>query len=174
MSRQDADGAVDLLEQHHANELVRPSGCAECQPQSRLVAQARGESVVTADDENRSGPAFIAPSRQPRCQSGAVETLAALIEDDNDRPIRDDVRKRDRFFDHALADLLGAALADLDDVGLAEADAPSCLIRALAIALGKFALGAVLQPADGRHHQPHRDDQSGLRPRVPAHIFSRS
>src|SRR5690606_12387903 len=137
------------------DDLVRPSGGAEGKPQARLVAQFRREAVVATDAEHRRRPPLVPPLRQPRGKARAVEILAALVEHDADRTLRDHIGDGDRFLDPALADIGRAAFANLDDVRAAKADAPPGLIRALAIGLGKLALRAVVLPADCGHHDPH-------------------
>src|SRR5690349_17691922 len=101
---------------------MRPGGRAKGQPDAGLVAQRRRKSVVAADDENRGRAAIVAPAAEAAGQCRAVEVFAAFVEDDDDRSVGYQIRERDRFLDHALADLLRAALADLDHFGVAEAD----------------------------------------------------
>src|SRR3954469_1065258 len=155
VARKDADGAVDLLQQHDAHELVRPGDGAEREPHVCLIAETRGKTVVAADDEHGGRAAIVAPTAEPRRQRRAVEALAALVENKGDGLVRNDIGQRGRFFGHPLADLLGPAFADFHDIHVAKADAPPGLLGALAIALGELALGAVLDPADGGNHQPH-------------------
>ncbi len=78
------------------------------------------------------------------------------------------------FFERALAGVLRAALADFDDLDVAESEATSALLGALSKALRQLSLGTVLQPADGGDHQPHETSALLLGRFVPAHIFSMS
>ena len=119
------------------------------------------------------------PSRQrPRSagKRGAVEAVATLVENNRHRLVGNDIRERDRFLEPALADFLRAALADFDDLDLAEADAAADLLGALAVALRKLPFRAVLQPADRGDHQPHGlfalSSSAGCASAL-AHIFSR-
>src|ERR1043165_5924031 len=90
MPGQDADGAVDLLQQHHANQLMRPGRRAKRKLQAGLVAQRGREPIVAADDEDRGRPAVVAPAAEPAGERRAVEAFAALVEDDGDGPVGDD------------------------------------------------------------------------------------
>ena len=72
-----------------------------------------------------------------------------------------DIGDGDRFLEHAPCRIAGAAFLDLDDVDGAEAGAATGIRRALAIALRKLALRALLQPADGGDHDPHAQRTHG-------------
>jgi len=67
-------------------------------------------------------------------------------------------------FQHAAPDIVGTALADLDHVKGGKADAAAGIGRALAIALGKFPLRTLLQPANGNDDEAHNGTfrQSGM------------
>src|SRR5579872_7546422 len=54
MAGKDCAGAVKLFEQHDADELVRPGGLAEGEPQLAALDQRRRQTVGAADDEARS------------------------------------------------------------------------------------------------------------------------
>src|SRR5882672_12753783 len=133
--RKYADGAVNLFQQHDANELMRPGGSAEGELEARLVVQRRREPVVAADDEHSRRTSVVAPASKPVGERGTVEALAALVENDGDGLVGNEALERDRFLDHALADLLRAALANFDNIDVAEADAASGLVGALPVAL---------------------------------------
>ena len=118
-------------------------GFAEGELERGLVADAGREPIVTADHEHSCRSAVVAPPAEPRRERAAVEAFAALIENDRYGLFGNDVGERDRFFEHALADLLRAALLDFEHLDVAEADSLSGLVGALAVALDEFALRAV-------------------------------
>ena len=134
---------------------MRPGGSAEREPHARLVTEAGGEAIVAADDEHGRRAAVVAPAAEPRRERGAIQALAARVEDEGDGLVGNNIGQRDRFFDHPLANLLGTAFADFHNIHVTKADVPAGLLGALAIALGELALGAILEPADGGNHQPH-------------------
>jgi hypothetical protein len=155
-SNRDRGRPVKLFEQHGARQRMRPGRDAEGELQGCLVAQARRKPVVAADDEDRGRPAIITPSPQLVCQGRTVQVVAALVEDDGYSLRRDDVGKCDRFLDHPPADLGRAALAELQQLNGAEADAPADLRGALAVLFGEVPLRAGLQPADRGDQESHR------------------
>src|ERR1700681_3509822 len=61
VSGQDRDDAVELFQKHDPYQLVRPGGGAEREAQIGALGQIRRQAVGTADDEDRSLPAVIAP-----------------------------------------------------------------------------------------------------------------
>ena len=76
------------------------------------------------------------------------------------------LRERDRFLEDAPFGLAGAAVLDLDDLDVADAEGAAGLGRPLAVALGKLALGPGLEPADRGNHDPHGPDSTS--PLAPA------
>src|SRR5690242_5248099 len=135
MSGQERSGAVNLFKQHDPDQLVRPGGGPKSQGEAGLVAQGEGEPVGTADDERRGWPVFGAPRLQLTGEIRAAQALAALIENDGDGALGEDVGDRNRFLEHAPLDVVGATLANLDDVDGGEANRASDLRRTLAVAL---------------------------------------
>src|SRR5688572_5926875 len=55
---------VELLQRHHAHQLMRPGGRAESDRDGGLVAERRGEPIGAADDERHGGLALLAPVLQ--------------------------------------------------------------------------------------------------------------
>src|SRR4029079_17031272 len=134
---------------------MRPGRGAEGDREVRLVAQARREAIGGADDEDDGGHVLRAPPLQAAGEGGAAHALAALIEDHRDGAVGNDIGDGDRFLEHAPGGIPGAALFDLDDIEGAQSRAATGIGRALAIALRELTLGALLQPADDGHHDPH-------------------
>src|SRR5687767_13110382 len=64
VARDDGHRPVELLQRHHAHQLMRPGGRAEADRDGGLVAERRGESVGAADDERHGGLALLAPVLQ--------------------------------------------------------------------------------------------------------------
>ena len=135
MPAQDRDRAIDLLEQHHAHELVRPGERAEGQMQRRACPRASARARPARRSRNRhrarrrssrAGASEADCSRAPRRAGRAIAVAA---------PLGNDVRERDQFFQHAALRVARAAFGDLDDVEGAEADAAAGFRRALAVAL---------------------------------------
>jgi len=102
MPRENARGAVDLFEQHHADQLMRPGGGG---PNASFwlafVAQRRREPIVAADDEHCRGTTVVAPAAEAIGERRAVEAFAAFVENDGDGFVGNNVGQRDRFFERA-------------------------------------------------------------------------
>ena len=140
--------------------MIRTSWCGQVAAPnaSRTLALSRRLGARPSSPPMMNTAAGRPSSRQrpSRDASVALSRLSPrCVEDEGDGLVGDDIGQRDRFFDHPLADLLGAAFADFHNFHVAKADAPAGLLGALAIALGELALGAILEPADGGNHQPH-------------------
>src|SRR5262245_23825159 len=148
-------GAVELLQEHDANKLMRPGRRAEGNGKACFLPQAGREPVGSADDEYDRRLVLLPPALQAAGESGAAHAFAAGVQDHRDGTIGDDIGDCDRFFEHAPRRVAGAALLDLDDVDGAQAGAATDLDHALAIALRQFALSALLQPADSGDHDAH-------------------
>src|SRR5438067_2473140 len=118
---------------------------------------------MAADDEDQRRTTLGAPTLQPPRERGAAYVVAALVQDRRDSPFRNYVRDSDRFFQHTSGSVAGAAFPDLHDVERLQAGAAAGEGRALAIALGKVPLGALLQAADGCDHDPHENQESVIR-----------
>src|SRR4029078_3356075 len=106
----------------------------------------------------------------------AVEVLSVGIEHHHGRILRNDVGERDRFFDHALGGIAGAALPDFDDFDVTQAELPAGLRGTLAVACTQFGFRALLQTPDSGNDDAHRTARfSACSPRVPArrrpHLF---
>src|SRR5262249_872373 len=91
----------------------------------------------------------------------------ALVECDHHGLLRNDVGERDRFLQHAPRDLRGLALADLDDLDLAQADGASTFRDTVAKPFGELAVRPGLEPSDRGPGQPH-DLSPAVLPRLRA------
>jgi len=151
--------AIELFEQHDAHELMRPSGGSEREPELGSRGEARRESIGTADDKAHGRTVFRAPFAQQRRQHRTIEALTALVENDDNRPVGNDIGERNRFLDTAALGILGATFAYLDDFDVAQAKRTPGRFRALAIPGSELALGSLLQAADcgddKAHGRPH-------------------
>ena len=92
---------------------------------------------------------------QQRRERRAVEIVAALVEDDDRRPLGNDIGDGDRLLHASPLGLLRAALANLDDLDLTQAQRASDRLRALAIRFGKLAFRSLLQAADSDDDETH-------------------
>src|SRR5262245_45012692 len=157
VSRQDGDGSVELLQQHDADELVRPCRRAEGDGEARLVAQRRREAVGGADDEHDGRPVLVAPVLQAGGEGGAAHALAAAgcAGTHRDGALRDEVGDGDRLLEHAPRRVARAALLDLDDIEGVETGLTAGRGGELAITFRKLPFGTLLQPADGGDHNAH-------------------
>jgi len=164
MPGENGAGAIELFQQHDAHELMRPSGGSEREPELGACGQARRESVGTADDKAHGRTVFRAPFAQQRRQHRAIEALTALVENDDNRAVGNDIGERDRFLDAATLGILGATFAYLDDFDVAQAERTAGRFRALAIQGGELAFGSLLQAADcgddKAHGPPHMTAQA--------------
>ena len=155
MPGQDRDAAVELLQKHDANELVRPGRRTEGNDKARLFTQAGRQPIGRADGEHDRGLAPPSPFLQPRSKGGAAHGFSAFIQDHGDRAIGDHIGNCNRFFEHAPGSVAGAALFDFDDIDGAQSEFAAGIERALAIAFGELALGTLLQTTDGSDHDAH-------------------
>src|SRR6516164_8667737 len=156
MASQYCCGPVKLLQQHDPHQLVRPGGRAEGQSQFSLIAQGRRQPVGAANHEDHCRPAVTLPLSQPGGESCAMEILALTVERDHDGALRDHVGESDRFFQHALARVVGAAFPYFDDLDIAQAKVTAGLRHALPIAFGKLGFRALLQTSNRGHDDTHR------------------
>src|SRR5580698_9269088 len=92
-------GAIELLQEHDAHQLMRPGGRAERDLEFGASVEARRKPIGAADDEADGRTIFAAPLTKQRGESRAVEALAALIKNDNCCPLGNDIGDRDRFLD---------------------------------------------------------------------------
>ena len=127
-----------------AYQLMRPSGGSEGKPELSPLLQALGQSIGAADDEADRRPVLGAPRLQHSRQARAVEVVAALVQDNDNRPVGNDIGDGDRFFDAPPFGVLGAAFADFNNLNVADAECATGGLRALPIGLGKLAFGALL------------------------------
>ena len=97
-------------------------------------------------------------SRSSAASAATIETLAALVENDDDRAVGNDIGERDRFLDTPTLGILGAAFANFDDFDVAQAERAAGRFRALAVRRGELALGSLFQPADGGDDKAHGCD----------------
>ena len=77
MASNDRLCTVELLQQHHAGEHMRPGHRAEREEEVGAPADTLVKTVGTADDEG-----CAAPLREAFGQEGAAQILAALVERD--------------------------------------------------------------------------------------------
>jgi len=155
VSREDRARSVHLFEQHDADELVRPRGCAECQPDFSALEQIRSKSVGAANDETNAGAPVGAPLPDQTGERRAVEILAPLVEYGDDGAIRNNIGERNRFFDAAPVAVLRATFANFDDFDLAPTKQTSRRRGAFAVPSGELALRSLLQAADCGDDQAH-------------------
>ncbi len=87
-------GAIELFKQHNAHELMRPGGGSECESELGLRGEARRESIGTADDKAHGRTVFRAPFAQQRRQHRTIKALTALVENDDNRPVGNDIGER--------------------------------------------------------------------------------
>src|SRR4029078_3354208 len=157
---QDCCGPVDLLEQHHADELVRPGRLGERQPQRALLPWFSGGPSAPPDQEHCRRPPALPPFAELGRKRAAVETLSAGIEHNHGCVLRNDGGERDRFFDHALAGIAGAAFPDFDDFDVAQTELTASLRGTLAIARTQFGFRALFQTPDRGHDDAPRAAQT--------------
>jgi hypothetical protein len=161
MAGENCAGTVKLFEQHDPHQLMRPRRLAESQPDFGALDQARREAVGAADDKAYGRTILRPPLAQQAGKRWAVEAFAPLIEDDDDRSIRDDISQRDRFLDAPPLDVLRPAFADFDNFDVAQAERASGRFGALAIRRGKFPLRSLLEAADGGDEKAHGGTRGG-------------
>ena len=118
--------------------------------------------------------AAVAPAAEALGEAFARQRRAALVERDKRglaRPFQDGAS----LLGAPIGVAAGAAFGDLDDLERREAARSAKRLDALAIALGKVALGTALQPSDRDHGEPHGPAQPAMRSRGRSapHIFSR-
>src|SRR5262245_55410488 len=155
MPRQERSRAVNLLKQHDPDQLVRPGGGAKSQGEAGLVAQRWGEAIGTADDEGRRRAVLGAPGLQLPSEIRAAQAPTALTENHRDGALGQDVGDGNRFLDHAPRDVVGAALADFDDVDRGKTNRASDLRRTLAVTLSQISFRPLLQSTDRGDHDAH-------------------
>jgi len=91
MAGQDCDGTVKLLQQHDANQMMRPCRGPERNGKRRLFPQHGRQPIVAADDERNGGSVLGAPSLQPPRQGCAAYALTMLVQDYDGCIVRDDI-----------------------------------------------------------------------------------
>ena len=112
---------------------------------SALSRRLAREAVGAADHENNGWSVIGPPFGELGRKAGAVEIFSARIEQNDSGVFWDDIGERDRFLEHALVGIGGAAFPDFDDFDIAQAKLTAGLIRALAIALGQFGFRALFR-----------------------------
>jgi len=152
---QNGGGAVELLEQHDAHQLMRPSGLAEREFQVGALAQAVGKPIGGTDHKSDRGTVFGAPFAQQRGERRAVEIIAALIEQDEFGVLRNNVGDGDGFLDTAAFNVLRPAFSNFDDFDVAQSERSADAFCALAIRLGELPLGSLLNSADRNDKDAH-------------------
>ena len=163
MAGQDRRGAIDLLKQHHAHQLMRPGRGAEGDLNFGALAQTWRDPIRAADDETSRRTVFRPPIVQQAGETCAVDIVAAFIHERDRRSFRNDVGDGDRFFGAPPFGVLRAALTDFDNLDVAKAKAAAGCLGALAIGRGEFAFGALFQAADGGDEETRRLPDSNRR-----------
>ena len=82
MAAQDRRGAVELLRQHDAHQLVRPGEGRKAQGQVGARDEIGIEPVGAADDEADAGPAVVAPVDELLGEAVGVDGFATLVQGD--------------------------------------------------------------------------------------------
>src|SRR5271154_6772899 len=160
MSGQDREGAINLLQQHDSHKLMGPGRGAEGEAEVGALAQHLAEAIGAADGEENGSAAGIVPGPQPAGEGLTGHTVAAPVQGDDNGAVGDHARECDRFLEDATFGLACAAVPDLDDLNVADAEGAAGLGRPLAVAFGKLALGPGLEPADRGNHDPHGPDST--------------
>src|SRR6185437_2814627 len=156
VTRQNSRSSVKLLEEHHANHLMRPGRSPKSDPELRLALQIGRKSVGATDCEYSIGHGLVPPPAEQAGQGGAVDIVAVLIERDKHGVFRDCGRYCGRLFGDTSFRLARAALSDLADIRPAEAELAADLAETLLVALRELALRSLFQPADGDDDDSHR------------------
>ena len=89
VSRQDGLGTVDLLDQHRADQQMRPRRLAKGQNEIRLRPQGRIEAERPADQEGDGTAPIIPPSAQRLGAILAGQIAAPFVHRDQNRAIGD-------------------------------------------------------------------------------------
>lgn len=152
MAGENSAGAVELLQQHDANEVVRPSRRAEGKHAGSASVQGLGEPVGAANDKTRRRMVLRPPLAQHIGEACAVEVVASFIENGDDRLFGNDVCDRNRFLAPAPLRIARATFADFNDLNFAKPEGPSDCRRAFTIGGGELAFCALFQPANGGNH----------------------
>ena len=115
-------GPIKLLQQHDADDLMRPSGRPKGKPEFCPLDQIRRQTVGPADDEAHRRAVLCAPLAQQSRKCRAVEILSVLIEDHNNRAFGNHIGERNRFLDPAALGVVRAAFMHFDDFKVAQAE----------------------------------------------------
>jgi len=103
MTAQDRRRSIELFEQHHPNQLVRPGRRTKREPQFGLFVQAGRKSVGATDQKHDGWQAISPPFGKLGCKSSAIEIFPPRIEQHDCSILRNDIGECDRFLDHSSA-----------------------------------------------------------------------
>ncbi len=140
--------------------MTRTSWCGQVAAPKASLSLAwsrRLDAKPSAPPITKAGRRAIlgAPFAQCRRERRAVQRCSALVEDDDDGALGNHIGDGDRFLDAAALGVGGAALANFDDLDVAQAERASDLFRTLAIFGGEFALRPLLEAADRGNDDAH-------------------
>src|SRR6202035_3905024 len=107
------------------------------------------------DDKANRRAILGAPLAQCRGERRAVQRSPALVEDDDDGAFGNHIGDRDGFLDPAPLGVGGAALANFDDLDVAQTERASDLCGTLAIFGSECALRSLFQAADRGNDDAH-------------------
>src|SRR5262245_10241287 len=110
MAGEQRHGAIELLEQHDAHELVGPRGGPEGEDEIGFVAQMSRYAIGSPDQEERCRPPIVPPACQVARKSDGAEIFALFVEDHPRSAGGTQLGQRDRFLGPAALGLAGAAL----------------------------------------------------------------
>ena len=161
MTGENSTGTVKLLEQHDADQLMRPSRAAKGEAELGALDEARRKAIGAADNEAHGRAVLRAPFAQEARKLRTVDVFAALVQNDDDRSGGNDVGERDRLLDTPAFGVLRTAFTNFDDFKVAKAELTSGHFRAFAIRRGELALRSLFETADGGNEKAHGATRSG-------------
>ena len=116
MPGEDGHGAIELLGEHDADELMRPGDRAECQAQIGAREDGLAEAIWSADRYEDVGLAAIAPVAQTLSEGGTTERRTMLVERQKHCVARHFAEDRGRFLVLACVGAAGPALRNFGEV----------------------------------------------------------
>ena len=156
MAGQDCGGSIDLFQQHHPHQLVRPGSGAERQPQFCFFAQARREPVGTTDQKNDCRSAIGPPFGKLGRKTGALEVLTVESSSTTTASCGMTLASAIDSSSIRLPAIGGATLPDLNDLDVTQTELTAGLRRALAVTLAQLGFRALFQASDGGNDDTHR------------------
>ena len=116
MPGEDGPGAIELLGEHDADELMRPGDRAECQAQIGAREDGLTKAIRSADRYEDIGFAAIAPVAQALSEGGTAKRRTVLVERQEHRVARHFAEDRGRFLVLACIGAAGPALRNFGEV----------------------------------------------------------